>query len=135
MSNQTSNTSESINLCTAWIILARAMCVVDHESLPVEERTAVKFAKGAFAFSDKQITDSKKCSYLFSVENAVECVKSLPASVRKEVLYGLIAVAASDNKYKDKELMLLASLANVFAIDEDTFQKLCHRGNVMREFL
>ena len=127
--------NKEITLCTAWIILARAMCIVDHEALPIEEQTAVKFAKGALDCSDEKITDSKSCANLFSLKDAVEYVASESDSIKKDILYGLIVVAASDKVYRDKELMLLASLSKVFAINDDTFQKLCHRGNLMREFL
>jgi len=126
---------KEITLCTAWIILARAMCIVDHKALPIEERTAVKFAKGALNFSDEEIVDSKSAADLFSLIDAIECAKSEHDSMKRDLLYGLVVVAASDDEYRDEELMLLASLAVEFGIDNETFKNLCHKGNVLREFL
>ena len=129
MSNRPSNSPEPINLSVAWIILARAMCVSDSESIPIEEATAAKYAFGKLDFSEKVFQESKDLAYGFTVMEAAHFINSNDILIRKDFILGLISIALSDKTLRKEEIEFLASLSSFWKIESTHMKELCLLAN------
>jgi hypothetical protein len=131
MNNPMDSDTPKITHCIAWIVLSRAMCIIDHESRPIEESTSMNFGHGKLKFTYKELSEAKEIAEDHTVPDSVKFLSSLDDGTRAKTFLGLICIALSDEKLHKNELLFIDYLSNSWNLGKEIIKDCCIKARVL----